>query len=365
MTGRRSDAGMAEGSILALLPFRVKGALSLRVLREMRARGLDVCVAFTATPGTVTLDPAQDFEDDGKLLDLSAVGDDERRARLEREIAERRVALVLQIGATPLYRHLPYLKERNPGLRILDTLYNEVGHVLDHFLYERAMDGVVVESEHMRRFVAASTAIAEPRIFVVESGVDLEQFAPPERRPPRATIEVGYLGRLSPEKNPLGFVDLCEALDGSSPALRFHVFGDGPLDEDVRRRVKASRAPIEFHGRAADLVQTLRRLDALVVPSLIDGRPNTIMEANACGVPVIGAPVGGIPEMIMDGTNGYVVPPGDARTVAGILARWTADPTALEALRESSRRHAERYFDQRRMMDRYEEVFRQHLAPRA
>ena len=356
---------MADGaSILALLPFRVHGALSLRVLREMRRRGLRVAVAYTDTPPELTLDAAADFAADGSLLDLSRVVGHDRQEVLERELRERRVGLVLQIGATALYPVLPYLKEKLRSLAIVDTLYNEVGHVVNHFLYERCLDGVIVESHHMRRFVERSTAKASPNVLLVESGIELDAFTPAPAPRSGPNLVVGYVGRMSPEKNPVGFVELCERLHAEDPSLAFRMIGAGPSTEDVRRRIEKSRlgGAMDFRGFEPDLAAGLRGLDVLVVPSKLDGRPNVVMEANACGVPVLGAPVGGIPELLEDGRNGYRVQPGETARILGILRAWQADPAALAAVRRACRETAERHFDQRRMMDRYEEVFRGQLA---
>lgn len=351
---------MAERGLLALLPFLVKGALSLRVLRSMRARGMNVSVAFTNRATSLAPDEAEDLRGNDRLIDLGAVDLGEHRAVLEREIRERHVGLVLQIGAASLYKHLPYLREKAPGLRILDTLYNEVGHSVNHFLYERCFDGVVVESRAMQEYVERCSSKEHANALLVESGIDVDAFTPgsPARR--GAGLVLGFVGRMSAEKNPIGFIELCERLHAVLPSISCRIIGGGPGADEVRRRVEASsaREVLEYQGYQPDLLAALRELDVLVVPSKLDGRPNVVMEANACGVPVLGAPVGGIPELIEDGHNGYLLPPGDYRRFIEIVTLWCAQPDRLAAIKASSRATAERMFDQRRMMDRYEEVFR-------
>jgi glycosyltransferase involved in cell wall biosynthesis len=94
-----------------------------------------------------------------------------------------------------------------------------------------------------------------------------------------------------------------------------------------------------------------------VLPSKFDGRPNIIMEANAAGVPVIAAPVGGVPEMIVDGQNGYLLKPSDTSAIGDIVERWLADSSSLRDLKIRSRTFAEDRFDVREMMNAYARVF--------
>lgn len=354
---------------LALLPFLVTGALSLSIFREMRRRGFDITVAFYQHGGGYTADPAEDFASAGRLLDMSQHYGQDALATLERTLDERHIDLILQVGAPRAYRQLPYLKQRRRRLRILDTLYNKVGHTLDHFLYERCFDGVIVESEDMRRFVLDNSVKADPSVFVVESGIDLDLFVPPPCAPQTGGkgLVVGYLGRMSAEKNPLGFVELAEKLHAALPMLSFRMFGEGPLAEGVRARIAGSSAAgaLCYEGYADSTKTALSRLDVLVVPSKVDGRPNVVMEANACGVPVFGAPVGGIPEMIEPGRNGFLMGPEQHGGIVEVLRRWLSDPVSFAAMRSSSRTVAEARFDRRRMLDTYEAVFRGFPLPRS
>ncbi|MFL1463224.1 glycosyltransferase family 4 protein [Roseococcus sp. DSY-14] len=337
----------------------MRGALSLSVLREMRGRGFDVTLAYFFPEAVgYTWDPCEDFAQEGRLLDLSADRAPPAVQRLAGAIAERRIPLAVQFGAPQAYGHVGRLKERRPGLRTLDVLYNEVGHTVAHFLHENAFDGVVVESEAMRAFVARETAKAEPGIHVMLSGVDLDAFRPARDQPPRP-LTLGYVGRMSPEKDPLRFVALAEALHRKLPELRFAMYGEGAMEGEVRARIAggSAAAVIEYRGYVDHVREALHAVDAVMLPSRVDGRPNVVMEANACGVPVFGAPVGGIPELIEDGANGWLLRPDAAGHAAGVIASWLAAPAALEETRLRCRRIAEERFDRSRMLDDYERLF--------
>ncbi|MCA8906665.1 MAG: glycosyltransferase [Rhodospirillaceae bacterium] len=361
--GDRDDIGTGRGGILAILPFLVKGALSLIVLRAMRARGLDITVAYTMPEAVgYTRDPLEDFAADERLLDLTAATDAEAVALVLERCARIDARLVLQVGSPIAYRWLPALRQRLPGAALLDILYNPVGHVTNHFLHERTFDGAIVESRAMERFYRENSVHCDPVIHVVESGIDLGHYSMPGSFPERP-LTVGWVGRMSPEKNPLGFIRLAEAAHAEMPQLRFAMFGEGPMSDEVRAAVDGSPAhpALSFEGWAESARDCFRAVDILVVPSLLDGRPNAIMEANACGVPVIGAPVGGIPELIRDNENGMLVAPDDVALFLRTLREW-ADPARLADLRAASRAAAETHFDLDRMMDDYKAVFDRYIT---
>jgi len=358
------EAPEARG-ILALFPFLVAGSLPVAVMREMQARGHDVHVArYERAAGAYTIDPMEDFETDARLIDLSAHQGLTETDALEEIVVARRIGLVLQIGAPSAYPQLAQLKERRPALRMLDTLYNSGPHFHRFTLHSGCFDGVLVESREMVRLLQGASQGA--RVIQVESGVDIVRFMPAGRAvlAPKADLMLGFVGRMSPDKNPLGFVALAEQLHAQLLWLRFVMFGEGAMAGDVRARIAASpaAAAIHFAGYADHPTTALAAIDVLVVPSLLDGRPAAVMEANACGVPVIGAPVGGIPELIEEGRNGFVVAPRDTARIAALLTGWRADPGGFAALRVSARAVAEARFDRRRMMDAYEAAYRDTLA---
>ena len=350
----------AAGGIVVLLPFLVEGAHSLNVLRGLRATGADITVVYCANGGGgYTPDTAADFAAENRLIDLSAIPRNLQKERLIREFERRGAKLVVQINAFALYPELPYVKERLPGLRMVTVLYNEVAHTLNHFLYEACFDGVIVESKHMARFMRDSTLKPDLAVRIVESGVDLDLFSPARRSSCKDPFRIGYVGRLSPEKNPLGFIELFERLAERLPRLTAIVAGEGPMGEEVSTRIATSPAAerLTYLGRVPAVTDALHAIDALVVPSTLDGRPNIVMEANACGLPVIAAPVGGIPELIEEGVNGYLAAPSETDRIGSLLRVWDEDPSLLAAIGLTSRTTAEARFDRRRMIADYAAAF--------
>jgi len=327
----------------------------------MRNRGHDVTVAYylREAPG-LTRDDCRDFLTRDRLVDMSAAMGPNGVKILEELARIRDASILLQIGAPQAYRQLPYLKERIPRLRLLDMLYNPVGHTLNHFLFENAFDAVIVESVAMRDYIRANSSKKWPSVHLALSGIDLEEFAPLNRQAIVGDhLTLGYMGRLSAEKNPLAFVELAERLHEVFPTINYRIYGEGAMEAELRARIAqcTNADKVVFCGYAPHARDALSEIDVLFVPSKVDGRPNAIMEASACGVPTIAAPVGGIPELIEDGVNGYLVAPNDYNSIAGIVGRWLSDRNELANLSHLSRVKAEREFDKRTMLDRYSAIF--------
>jgi glycosyltransferase involved in cell wall biosynthesis len=197
----------------------------------------------------------------------------------------------------------------------------------------RQMDCVICVSQGQAAKVRRARVRAD-RVVVIRNAVRAERFDQPDpadRRElesmfpqPTARI-VGSAGRLSPEK---GFGILVEAaaiVARSNPTVGFIHFGDGQLREAIRRRIQELGLERRFilAGLRDDLDRFLPHWDLCVLPSFTEGLPTVVLESYAAGVPVVATAVGGTPEAVADGVDGYLVPPGDpvalARRIAEVL----------------------------------------------
>jgi glycosyltransferase involved in cell wall biosynthesis len=212
----------------------------------------------------------------------------------------------------------------------------------------RHMDAVVCVSEGQAQKVR-KTGVAEERLHVIRNAIHAERFgsaAALERGelqslfPQPRTLLVGAAGRLSPEK---GFDVLVEAaahVVRSRPGVGFVLFGDGPLRESLARQIAQHRLERHFvlAGFTPDLDRWLPTFDVTVLPSHTEGLPNVVLESLAARVPVVATAVGGTPEVLDDGGSGFLVPPGEAAT----LARRLLDLLANDTLRRRMGQHGHR-----------------------
>lgn len=135
---------------------------------------------------------------------------------------------------------------------------------------------------------------------------------------------VGFVGRLSLEKGP----DLFCALAARLPGERLTLYGDGPMRGQLERDHGGT---VEFRGRVVPMAPHWPEIGLLVMPSRHEGLPLAALEAMAHGVPVAAFGVGGLPDLIEPGKNGFLAPAGDLDALAGAIDGWTRSSAATRA----------------------------------
>jgi glycosyltransferase involved in cell wall biosynthesis len=197
----------------------------------------------------------------------------------------------------------------------------------------RASDIVVAVSSSVRDHLR-SMGISQDRIRVVLNGVDHRRFQPSTPRVDHNTMQAILVGRLIANKGSL------DALEGISMArqrgadVRLLVLGDGPLSEKVKSRSEMSdlKGAVELVGTVTNVEDYLRRVDVLLRPSWTEGLPLAIIEALACGTPVICTDVPGNTDLIEDGVNGLVFPVRDTQALSDQLLKMSNDHSLQRAL---------------------------------
>jgi glycosyltransferase involved in cell wall biosynthesis len=179
---------------------------------------------------------------------------------------------------------------------------------------------------------------------VIRNGIDTARFAPPPGRDGADTKRpiIGTLARLDPRKGIRILLDAMQHLLPDYPDTLLLVGGAGEDQETLVRQALALGIAdrVVFVGPVQDPYDFYRRLDVFVLPSLDEGFGLVLLEAMATGVPVIGTRVGGVPEILTHGVNGWLVEPGDpVALAAGIRTLW-ADPSLRRQVAEEGRRTA-------------------------
>ena len=194
---------------------------------------------------------------------------------------------------------------------------------------------------------ALAVGVQPARIRVIRNGVDVGRFTP--RTAPRASSAapvVGYVGRLSPEKHPAMFLRAAARIHAAMPGARFVVVGDGPLRKELEALAATLgiHAFVTFAGECTDMPARYRALDLMLLTSWHEGTPLAILEALASGVPVIATDVGGVAELIVAGTTGALVPPGDDARMAERACEMLASLDVLVRMGERGREHVRAHF---------------------
>jgi glycosyltransferase involved in cell wall biosynthesis len=271
-------------------------------------------------------------------------------------------------GAPPTHVHAHFahdpalvglLTARLTGLPFSLTAHaRDVYQVPPRALAERARAATCVvtccraNAAHLRRVLPDAS---RDRVRVLHHGVRLDRFRPADRLPEHAVPQLVSVGRLVQKK---GFGDLLEAcalVAGTGLEFRLDLVGDGPLRPDVERRVTelglAGTVRLVGEQDSAAVLARLRAADAFVLTPWVppdgdrDGVPNVVVEAMACGLPVVATDAGGVADAVTHDVDGLLAPPRDVPAVAACLTRVLTDAATRRRLGAAARERAEADFD--------------------
>jgi glycosyltransferase involved in cell wall biosynthesis len=227
----------------------------------------------------------------------------------------------------------------------------------------------------MKRIVPNSSRTAQAfiqhglgdRVTVILNSIDVVQHQKTGaslRREwaPSNELLVGYVGVLHPIKGIEYFIEAAIEVAQVIPHVKFVIVGNEKFP-DWRAHLERLAQPIlttkqlVFAGHRDDIPQVMRSLDILVVPSLEEPFGYVNIEAGAAGVPVIASNVGGIPEIVVDGETGRLVPPADRSAIAGALTELLSSQPLRQALGDAARRRIEQYFSAAARLQEWERLF--------
>ena len=238
-------------------------------------------------------------------------------------------------------------------------------------LYAPFVTFYIALSRDLAQYLTDAVGVERDKVGQIYNGVDAQRFHPADRRPPIAGCPfndpehwiVGTVGRMQTVKNQTdlarAFIEVLRVEPSLRQRLRLVMIGEG----DLRRRSQAlldeaGCADLAWlPGERGDVPDILRGLDCFVLPSLAEGVSNTILEAMACGLPVIATAVGGNGELIEDGVCGTLVPAADVSALAAALVDLAGDRERAAAMGRAGRQRVEREFSLTAMVGRYKEVY--------
>ena len=214
---------------------------------------------------------------------------------------------------------------------------------------------VVTVSAANADYIATTFGVPRQRIQIISCGVDTEVFrpgAPTARALPPVILCVA---RHVAVKNLGLLLKACAELRLRDVAFRCVMIGDGPLHEELKaRRVALDLETIvEMPGAAeqGEVLKQWQRASIGVLTSENEGMPVSLMEAAACGVPVVAPAVGGIPELVRDEETGLLTRPGDVESFVTSLARLLRDERLRKRMGEAARHRAVEKFSVRHQVD--------------
>ncbi len=212
---------------------------------------------------------------------------------------------------------------------------------LNHFL----SDYIVLYSKRLISDEAYSR-YKNKIFFGHEHYKNVERFNISSPLPTREAI-IGYIGRMSPEKGIQNFLDAIVLLSEQLPSQKFIIAGDGELKsivlEFTNKNNLIDRTEIVGWIPHDSLPKFLNRLQLVVLPSYTEGLPNVMLEAMACGTPVLATSVGMIPEIITDSETGFIMEDNSPACIAQNVIRALSSPN-LEKIVITARKLVEEQF---------------------
>ncbi|MHC4579811.1 MAG: glycosyltransferase family 4 protein [Planctomycetota bacterium] len=188
-------------------------------------------------------------------------------------------------------------------------------------------DKVMVLTELEKRDLVAFKVTTPDKIIVVNSGLELEAYKESvtdvqgkknELQIGEGISVVGVIGRLEPVKGHRYLVEAARMVTKEAPRVKFLIVGDGSLRSDLESRCQELGVEDKFifTGWKEDVCSILPTLDILVLPSVNEAVGRVLIEAGACGIPVVATNVGGVPEIVRDNETGVLVAPGSPEEMA-------------------------------------------------
>ena len=302
--------------------------------------------------------------------------------RAVREVASHLRSLRADVLCTSGYKPdlIGWRAARRVGIPVVAIAHGWTGVTWRVRVYEW-FDALAMRSADAVVCVSSATAdrvrragVPTSRSVIIRNALDTTPYDRP-RPEARQNVEslfaappsiiLGAVGRLSPEKGFDGFIDTAKLLSDRQD-VGFVLFGDGPLRAELARRIEEHGLTGRFvlAGFRNDLERYLPGLDLAVSSSHTEGLPVAILESMAAGVPVVATAVGGTPEVVEDGTTGFLVPPAQPAALAAKIRDLLDAPERRRAMGERGAARVRSEFTFAAQAARYEELFAR-LVPHA
>ena len=250
---------------------------------------------------------------------------------------------------------------------------------LRYMMMERFMSHsyhkVVGVSEHTAENLREYEGISPGKLAVILNGIDGAWYRDERDRLDRAALRraagldrfskvIGLGVRLEEQKGIRHLLEAMPAVLARHPGTGLAVAGTGSLETELRAKALELGISdnVRFLGSYPQLTSFYPLLDAFVLPSLWEGLPLCLLEAMSLALPVVATAVGGVPDLLEDGTNARLVPPADAAALASALTAMLDDFPKAQRMGEDARRAFEARYDSSVMVKNYLDLYRSALG---
>ena len=193
------------------------------------------------------------------------------------------------------------------------------------------------------------------RYYCVHNYVNIDDFR--LKRKKDKLIRIVTVANFKPQKNPLMWAETALKLTSEFDNVKFFYIGDGPLRKQVEYLLGENKS-IKILGWRSDIGGLLSEMDIFFLPSRWEGLPLSVLEAMACGLPVIASAVDGTKEVIIDSATGYLVDPDDLRAYINRLSELIRDEKKRKIMGERGRERVEKHFSYHKMIKKVFDIYK-------
>jgi glycosyltransferase involved in cell wall biosynthesis len=237
----------------------------------------------------------------------------------------------------------------------------------------RLCDAVVAVSEEVRDEELRSSHLPPSKMIVIPNGVEIQAHAQLDRTnivalrgelgiPPNVPL-IGTVASFKDYKGHTYLIDATVRILEQFPNAKVLFVGDGPLRTQLENKVEVLDLTdaIVFTGIRRDVRELLTLLDLFVLPSLSEALPVAVLEAMAAGRPVVATSVGGVPEAVVNGVTGLLVPPRNPTALAEAIVSLLSGPELRQQMGQAGRERVLQHFSVEQMVERTQTLYEQLL----
>ncbi len=264
------------------------------------------------------------------------------------------------------------LAAKMAGVRIINTKHcidsrkAGIKKLAGAFLNNWLSDGIVAVSGATKQNMI-DNGVNGSRISVIYGGIQPVRVISDEEKTAvrkkwgiaEADVVVGIVARLAEVKGHKYFLEAAEIISRDNAGVKFVIAGGGPKEEELRGLVKQKglESKVIFTGFMENIYEILNILDINVISSLSEALCLSLIEGMSIGKPSVGTDTGGVPEVVKDGCNGYLVPAGDSEKLAGAILKLISEPELRKTMGDMGKKLADGNFTAAAMAKGIEELY--------
>jgi sugar transferase (PEP-CTERM/EpsH1 system associated) len=291
--------------------------------------------------------------------------------QLKPDIFHSRNLAAMEYQLAALLARVPLRIHGEHGWDLTDLAGQNKKYVLLKRFFKKVIHRYICLSQEGRDYLQNVVGVASSRLSQICNGVDTQRFTPalrldstlPDSMTATNRVIFGTVGRIADVKNQqllvAAYINLCQQDVAFKKETALVIIGDGPTRSQLQQQLAAAGLHEQswLPGNRSDIATILPGLSVFVLPSLAEGISNTILEAMACGLPVIASKVGGNPELVDAEQTGWLFANNNKSQLQQLMLQCQQAPTELQRLGSNARAAAEQKFSLDTMVTAYRRLY--------